>query len=85
MNIATTTAEKAAVLDSYGPHLGHPSDPRTSPSETASALRYAIDDALEALYRASDALDKAESTEAMQRVIDKLHGIGRDLGNADWE
>jgi hypothetical protein len=92
---AVSAAEKSAILAHYtaqaadaalmGPALGHPADPRTSPSETASSLRYVIDDALEALYRASDALDKAETPEATQRVIDKLHGIGGDLGNADWE
>ena len=69
----------------YGPALGHPMDPRTPDDDTANSLRFIVDDALEALYRASDALSAAQSPEAMQRVIDKLHSIGKDLGNADWE
>ena len=76
MNAAVSTAEKAAILAHYtaqaadaalmGPALGHPADPRTSPSETASSLRFIIDDALEALYRASDALDKADRDENLE-------------------
>lgn len=94
MNAAVTPAEKAAILAHYraqadaalyGPALGHPMDPRTPDDDTASSLRYIMEDALQAIYRNLDALDAVQSPEAMQRVIDKCHSIGRDLAGADWE
>ena len=81
MNIATTAAQKAAVLDSYGPHLGHPSDPRTADeSDTASGLRYMISEAEAMLGRAERALDRGD----INAAIDIMKSAGADLAGACW-
>jgi hypothetical protein len=85
MNAATTPAEKAAFLGGdaclFGPHLGHPSDPRTADeSDTASGLRYMISEAEAMLGRAERALDRGD----INAAIDIMKSAGADLAGACW-
>jgi predicted RNA polymerase sigma factor len=78
---SVSAAEKAAILS----HLSAQAALGIEDDDTVSSLRSVIDDAMQALNRATDALATADGPEDVQRVIDKLHSIGRDLAGADWE